>query len=743
MPPKFSKHSRIDHSASADFTPRGYRSPRGQRPQHAPRGGRQERPDRRQPRDSTNYENRSRAIDDAFHAPLDSVQLNSLIFSQCIAQVLRKQSGIKTKEDHDSALADYHFEMASRHMSYIFRHTNLLHRDGSLSLHELLYHQGTARKIRSLYRDGMKSLQIYEEDEISMRLRSRDNTIRFLMPLAHVICDSNKARAMIGFLSTDDFQPGLTPIPDNWFMTADFGDDTAREAQASILEGVDIASIFIRFESGHSTDVEIRHCPFMPDMFSLRYLIHGTNEKNLDSIRRLGLLPGGTRGGRNHVHFALDSTLSTMKDVLRSESDCILIARPGAVAGLGPVITHNRYVLTDQTVPFTRFCGVWSFIDRAWLDTPEPAELHRMNDYTSDIDLAMHVCHHQLYWEKRNENEKDGISWTRSEYVEYVGEQIEKIPVVTKFLDCFRSTAPGPSRPLRTVVTPNDQERGPPETEEDKKVNALRDEIPKRFKKHLEKAKNHEVTSASESEAPKRKIQSKPMPRKQKSAAAAASSEKASGSTNTASAVNLQADSPWGSRRQVVKTRARREMNTQAKELFRDADAAQRFFTKFKKETEEIQWFPRTAGPQCCKNFSERNCAEAMFWCHPCGFAYCLECRTCGLACKHNIVNYSSELSSDFLPDSISSTQSPFDIGVLVDAVLAESSYFGATRSEHAQTRQENFQDLITHLREGRSLGNTYLQSYARHGIEQFDYTGFIYSNARWNSNSNSSGTLH
>ena len=44
------------------------------------------------------------------------------------------------------------------------------------------------------------------------------------------------------------------------------------------------------------------------------------------------------------------------------------------------------------------------------------------------------------------------------------------------------------------------------------------------------------------------------------------------------------------------------------------------------------------------------------------------------------------------MPDSISSTQSPFNIGVLVDAVLAESSYFGATRSEHAQTRQENFQ---------------------------------------------------
>ena len=82
----------------------------------------------------------------------------------------------------------------------------------------------------------MKSLQIYDENEISMRLRSRDNTIRFLMPLAHVICDSNKARAMIGYVSAEDYQPGITPIPDNWFKTADFDNETAREAQANILE---------------------------------------------------------------------------------------------------------------------------------------------------------------------------------------------------------------------------------------------------------------------------------------------------------------------------------------------------------------------------------------------------------------------------------------------------------------------------------------------------------------------------
>ena len=280
-----------------------------------------------------------------------------MIFSQCIAQVLRKQGGIKDKADHDSALADDQYEALSRHLSYIFRHTNLLHRDGPLSLHELLHHQGTARKIRSLYRKGMESLQYYDEDNISMRLRERGNTFRFLMPLAHVVCDSNKARAMIGYVSHDDFQPGITPTPDKWFMTADFGDDTARDSQADILTGVDIASIFFRFESGHSTNVAIDHCPFVPEMFNYRYLIHGTNEKNIASIRNLGLLPGGTRGGRNHVHFVLDSQLSYIKDAIRPESDCILIARPGAVSGLSPVITHNRYALTDQTVPYDRICG--------------------------------------------------------------------------------------------------------------------------------------------------------------------------------------------------------------------------------------------------------------------------------------------------------------------------------------------------------------------------------------------------
>ena len=88
--------------------------------------------------------------------------------------------------------------------------------------------------------------------------------------------------------------------------------------------------------------------------------------------------------------------------------------------------------------------------------------------------------------------------------VEYVAEQIEKIPVVSKCLESFRCTDPGPARPMRTNVTPNDQELGPPETEADKKVKTLKEEISQRFKKHLAKARNKEQSSASESEAPKR-----------------------------------------------------------------------------------------------------------------------------------------------------------------------------------------------------------------------------------------------
>ena len=66
------------------------------------------------------------------------------------------------------------------------------------------------------------------------------------------------------------------------------------------------------------------------------------------------------------------------------------------------------------------------------------------------------------------------ISWTRSEYLEYVTDEIEKLPVVQKFLSNFQAGTTGPTRPTRTGATPNDQELGPPEDEDDRKVAALK-----------------------------------------------------------------------------------------------------------------------------------------------------------------------------------------------------------------------------------------------------------------------------
>ena len=419
-----------------------------------------------------------------------------------------------------------------------------------------------------------------------------------------------------------------------------------------------------------------------------------------------------------------------MIDALRPESDCILIARPGAVADLNPVITESRYVLTPHTVPFERFCGVWSLVDRAWIDIPPAGELSRMNDYNSNIDIAMHVCHHQFYWDKKNENDLNNVTWQRTDYMHYVTDQVSDPVIAAGFLNSFRQAKTAPARPVRDTSTPNDRPRGPPKTPDDERVDQLREEVRKRFEKHLQKEKTQDVSSASESEQPKKKptVPTPPHPpqRKQKGTARTVSSAAASGSKASAS-LTAESSARDERRNPVRGSAARRKTSTQAKELFKDAEAAKKFFTKFKQETEAIEWYQRPTGPQCCKNFHTCNAEDAMFWCHPCGFAYCLDCRVSGLACDHHIINYSSELSSEFMPDSIGSKDSPFDIGVLIDAVLAESASFGATRTEQAQTCQENYEDLVRHLKEGNKFGNSYLQSFVKHDIEDFDYAGFIY----------------
>lgn len=99
----------------------------------------------------------------------------------------------------------------------------------------------------------------------------------------------------------------------------------------------------------------------------------------------------------------------------------------------------------------------------AWLDLPQPGELAKMTNYKSNVDISMHIAHQQFYWEKRNQNEADGIVWTRTDYSHYVTDKLSDPNIIQNFLNSFQTArADISARPPRDGPTPNDRSRGPP-----------------------------------------------------------------------------------------------------------------------------------------------------------------------------------------------------------------------------------------------------------------------------------------
>ena len=89
------------------------------------------------------------------------------------------------------------------------------------------------------------------------------------------------------FSIPDNFETGKILEPDTWFKPADFGGDHIGEIQADELYGHDIASFFLRFESGQS----LQYCfnftqTFQTWYVSMKYQEHGgTNEKTFRPSR--------------------------------------------------------------------------------------------------------------------------------------------------------------------------------------------------------------------------------------------------------------------------------------------------------------------------------------------------------------------------------------------------------------------------------------------------------------------------
>ena len=84
-------------------------------------------------------------------------------------------------------------------------------------------------------------------NELSMHVKNREKYSSLLNAFGPCICDSNKARAMIGYITVEDFQPGIVPESDNWFKPADFDDEASREGQADMLDGLGHCEHFYSF----------------------------------------------------------------------------------------------------------------------------------------------------------------------------------------------------------------------------------------------------------------------------------------------------------------------------------------------------------------------------------------------------------------------------------------------------------------------------------------------------------------
>ena len=97
-------------------------------------------------------------------------------------------------------------------------------------------------------------------------------------------------------------------------------------------------------------------------------------------------------------------------------------------------------------------------------------------------------------------------------------------------------------------------------------------------------------------------------------------------------------------------------------------DAYERMQRNLVQDFANIQWYARPEGPVQCRN--------AEYWCHTCGYGYCLSCRQTGEACNHDPCNFSSEINEAFLPESIGTPGSSIDLAELVQETIDQFAYF-------------------------------------------------------------------
>ena len=147
------------------------------------------------------------------------------------------------------------------------------------------------------------------------------------MPLAMVLVHNNKGRFQIGFLQGKHLRPDITG---NKLPTAirglqcpaearstfcNFDSDEIRANEKLIPQDAAVERVYVRAISGHGKrftwlDLGNIHRRFEGEQPTVAgWLVHGTQEYHLSSIRREGLRAGGKSGSRKHIHFIKDTQL--------------------------------------------------------------------------------------------------------------------------------------------------------------------------------------------------------------------------------------------------------------------------------------------------------------------------------------------------------------------------------------------------------------------------------------------------
>ena len=81
-----------------------------------------------------------------------------------------------------------------------------------------------------------------------------------------------------------------------------------------------------------------------------------------------------------------------------------------------------------------------------------------------------------------------------------------------------------------------------------------------------------------------------------------------------------------------------------------------------------------------------------------------------------------------FLPDSIASKDSTIDTTDLVFDTLGQEANIGSHMSEQSDYRMAAFDDLIDKCTKGTKVGNSYLQSFLKQGIEEYKFADFVHT---------------